>query len=226
MTGMVEPRSLTEAGAQTLDLTEETANQLTHGAGLLLSIVGAAILLNSARQHSDPLQFVGCCIYAGSLVALYAASTLSHTFRTPPMRTFFRMLDQVCIFLLITGTFTAFALSYFRHGWLWGLTLVMWGLTCLGIFFKVCFRRSRNVSVGAYLLLAWIPIVALHEIVHVTPAPALLLIFLGGMLYMLGTLFLMLDEKYPYFHAVWHVLVMSASVCHYCAVILYVVPRA
>jgi hemolysin III len=226
MTGMVEPRSLTEAGAQTLDLTEETANQLTHGAGLLLSIVGAAILLNSARQHSDPLQFVGCCIYAGSLVALYAASTLSHTFRTPPMRTFFRMLDQVCIFLLITGTFTAFALSYFRHGWLWGLTLVMWGLTCLGIFFKVCFRRSRNVSVGAYLLLAWIPIVALHEIVHVMPAPALLLIFLGGMLYMLGTLFLMLDEKYPYFHAVWHVLVMSASVCHYCAVILYVVPRA
>jgi hemolysin III len=226
MTGMVEPRSLTEAGAQTLDLSEETANQLTHGAGLLLSIVGAAILVNSARQHSDPLQFVGCCIYAGSLVALYAASTLSHTFRTPPMRTFFRMLDQVCIFLLITGTFTAFALSYFRHGWLWGLTLVMWGLTCLGIFFKVCFRRSRNVSVGAYLLLAWIPIVALHEIVHVMPAPALLLIFLGGMLYMLGTLFLMLDEKYPYFHAVWHVLVMSASVCHYCAVILYVVPRA
>ncbi len=226
MTGMVEPRSLTEAGAQTLDLTEETANQLTHGAGLLLSIVGAAILVNSARQHSDPLQFAGCCIYAGSLVALYAASTLSHTFRTPPMRTFFRMLDQVCIFLLITGTFTAFALSYFRHGWLWGLTLVMWGLTCLGIFFKVCFRRSRNVSVGAYLLLAWIPIVALHEIVHVMPAPALLLIFLGGMLYMLGTLFLMLDEKYPYFHAVWHVLVMSASVCHYCAVILYVVPRA
>ncbi len=226
MTGMVEPRSLSEAGAQSLDLSEETANQLTHGAGLLLSIVGAAILVNSARQHSDPLQFIGCCVYAGSLVALYAASTLSHSFHRPPMRTFFRMLDQVCIFLLITGTFTAFALSYFRHGWLWGLTLVMWGLTCVGIFFKVCFRRSRNVSVGAYLLLAWIPVVALHEFVHMMPAPALLLIFLGGMLYMLGTLFLMLDEKYSYFHAVWHVLVVSASICHYCAVILYVVPRA
>ena len=226
MTGMVEPRSLSEAGAPTLDLSEETANQLTHGAGLLLSIVGAAILVNSARQHSDPLQFIGCCVYAGSLVALYAASTLSHSFRRPPMRTFFRMLDQVCIFLLITGTFTAFALSYFRHGWLWGLTLVMWGLTCVGIFFKVCFRRSRNVSVGAYLLLAWIPVVALHEFVHMMPAPALVLIFLGGMLYMLGTLFLMLDEKYSYFHAVWHVLVVSASICHYCAVILYVVPRA
>lgn len=226
MTGLVEPRSFAESRTPPLSLSEETANQLTHGLGLLLSVVGAAVLVNSARAHSDRLQFVGCSVYAASLVALYAASTLSHTFRKPPVRTFFRMLDQVCIFLLITGTFTPFAFSYFRHGWLWGLTLVMWGLTCLAIFFKICFRRTRNVSVGAYLLLAWIPIVAMHEFVHLVPGGALVLIFLGGLLYMLGTLFLMLDEKYPYFHAVWHVLVMSASVCHYCAVILYVIPRA
>jgi hemolysin III len=226
MTGLIDPGTLADSGSQPLDLSEETANQLTHGVGLLLSVVGAAVLLNSARAHSDPLQFVGCSIYAASLVALYAASTLSHTFRTPPMRHFFRMLDQVCIFLLIAGTFTPFALSYFRNGWLWGLTLVMWGLTCVGIFFKVCFRRLRNVSIGAYVLLAWIPLVALHEIVRVMPVGALVLIFLGGMLYTLGILFLTLDEKYPYFHAVWHVLVMSASVCHYCAVMLYVIPRA
>jgi hemolysin III len=226
MSALVDQGPLADAGTPPLDLSEETANQLTHGAGLVLSVVGAAILVNSARFHSDPLQFVGCCIYAGSLVALYAASTLSHTFRTPPMRRFFRMLDQVCIFLLIAGTFTPFALSYFLHGWLWGLSLVMWGLTCVGIFFKVCFRRIRNVSIGAYVLLAWIPLIAMHEIVRVIPAGALLLIFLGGVLYSIGTLFLVLDEKFPYFHAVWHMLVISASVCHYCAVMIYVIPRA
>jgi hemolysin III len=226
MSALVDQGQLADTSTSQLDLSEETANQLTHGLGLLLSLVGAAILVNSARAHSDPLQFVGSCVYAVSLVSLYAASTLSHSFRTPRTRHFFRMLDQVCIFLLIAGTFTPFALSYFRHGWLWGLTLVMWGLTCVGIFFKVCFRRLRNVSIGAYVLLAWIPIIAMHEIVRVMPAGALLLIFLGGMLYTLGILFLILDEKYSYFHAVWHVLVMSASVCHYCAVMLYVIPRA
>jgi len=173
MSALVDQGPLAETSTQSLDLSEETANQLTHGLGLLLSLVGAAVLVNSARVHSDSLQFVGCCVYAGSLVALYAASTLSHTFRTPPMRHFFRMLDQVCIFLLIAGTFTPFALSYFRHGWLWGLTLVMWGLTCVGIFFKVCFRRLRNVSVAAYVLLAWIPLVAIREIAHVMPAGAM-----------------------------------------------------
>jgi hemolysin III len=226
MSALVDQGQLADAGTPPLDLTEETANQLTHGVGLLLSIVGAAILVNSARVHSDPLQFVGCCIYAASLVALYAASTLSHTFRTPPMRHFFRMLDQVCIFLLIAGTFTPFALSYFLHGWLWGLTLAMWGLTCVGIFFKVCFRRMRNVSIGAYVLLAWIPLIAMHEIVRVMPAGALVLVFLGGVLYTLGLLFLVLDEKFPFFHAVWHVLVMSASVVHYCAIMFYVIPSA
>jgi hemolysin III len=226
MTGLVDPGTLADSGAAPLDLSEETANQLTHGLGLVLSVVGAAVLVSSARAHSDTLQFIGCCVYAASLVALYAASTLSHTFRTPRMRHFFRMLDQVCIFLLIAGTFTPFAMSYFLHGWLWGLTLLMWGLTCVGIFFKVCFRRLTNVSIAAYVLLAWIPIIAVHEIVHVMPAGALVLIFLGGMLYTLGILFLTLDEKYPYFHAVWHVLVISASVCHYCAVIIYVIPAA
>ena len=66
----------------------------------------------------------------------------------------------------------------------------------------------------------------MHEIVRVMPAGALLLIFLGGVLYSIGTLFLVLDEKFPYFHAVWHVLVISASICHYCAVMVYVIPRA
>jgi hemolysin III len=218
MSGLVRPR----IGMQ--NIPEETANQFTHGLGLLLSIAGAAVLVSSAKQHSDRLQFVGCCIYAASLVALYAASTLSHSFQSPRARYFFRMLDQVCIFLLITGTFTPFAFSYFVQGWLWGLTLTMWALTCVGIFFKVCFRRMNNVATGAYVLLAWIPVIAVHEIVRVLPAGGLALIVAGGALYMAGVYFLTHDEKVPYYHAVWHVLVVSASVCHYCAVMFYVIP--
>jgi hemolysin III len=219
MSGMVR------FGLTTRAIAEETANQLTHGLGLVLSIVGAVVLVLAAKTHSDPLQFTGCCVYATSLVALYAASTLSHSFRTPRMRHFFRMLDQVCIFLLIAGTFTPFALSYFLQGWLWGLTLAMWGLTCVGIFFKVCFRRLRNVSAGAYILLGWIPVIACHEIVRVVPVGAMVLIAAGGLLYSAGTFFLLHDEKVRYFHAVWHIFVVGASICHYCAVILYLIPR-
>ena len=207
-------------------IPEETANQLTHGLGLVLSLGGAVVLVSSARAHSDPLQFAGCCVYAVSLVALYAMSTLSHSFRAPGPRHFFRMLDQVCIFLLITGTFTPFAMSYFLRGWLWGLTLTMWALTCVGIFFKLCFRRMSNVATAAYVLLGWIPVIAARELIRVVPAGALVLIAIGGGLYMAGVYFLSRDEEVPYYHAVWHVLVVSASICHYCAVVLYIIPRA
>jgi hemolysin III len=220
MSGLVRP----QLGMP--NIPEETANQLTHGFGLMLSIAGAAVLVSSAKEHSDRLQFLGCCIYAASLIALYGASTLSHSFQAPGARRFFRMLDQVCIFLLIAGTFTPFALSYFLQGWLWGLTLAMWGLTSVGIFFKVCFRRLNNVATGAYVLLAWIPVVAVHQIAQVMPAGALALIAAGGALYMAGVYFLTHDEKVPYYHAVWHVMVVGASICHYCAVILYVIPHA
>jgi hemolysin III len=224
---MTSMNGLARARAEALLIAEETANQLTHGLGLLLSIVGAVALVTAAtRAPIDSLQIGGCCIYAASLVALYAASTLSHSFQSQQMRQFFRMLDQVCIFLLIAGTFTPFALSYFREGWLWGLTLTMWALTCVGILFKVCFRRLRNVGTGVYVLLGWIPIVAARDLAGLMPAGAMALIVAGGLFYTAGTWFLSHDDKAPYYHAVWHLFVVGASVCHYVAVMLYLIPSA
>ena len=58
-------------------ISAETANQLTHGFGFLLSIVGASVLMIATNASSDTLQITGCYYYAFSLMALYAASTLS-----------------------------------------------------------------------------------------------------------------------------------------------------
>ena len=46
MTGLVDPGRLADTSTKALDLSEETANQLTHGLGLVLSLVGAAVLVN------------------------------------------------------------------------------------------------------------------------------------------------------------------------------------
>src|SRR5690242_17893054 len=82
---------------QRILIEDETANLLTHGAGLLLAIVGTAWLLKYAQLYGNTWQVIGCVVYGASLVLLYAASTLSHSFRHQGLRHFFRMLDQVCI---------------------------------------------------------------------------------------------------------------------------------
>ena len=59
-----------------LSLTEEIANSVTHGIGLFLSIAGLVVLVVLAKIQGDAWKIVSFSIYGGSLVILYAASTL------------------------------------------------------------------------------------------------------------------------------------------------------
>src|SRR4051812_220006 len=89
---------------------DEVANQLTHAIGFVAALAGAGLLYSHLRDSNDLRQLIGCSIYGCTLVAVFAASTLSHSFRHPQWRDFFRMLDQICIFLVIVGSFTPFVL--------------------------------------------------------------------------------------------------------------------
>lgn len=207
-----------------LSRADEAANCLTHALGLALAIVGTAALLNATAHYGDALQMIGVSVYGATLVALYAASTLSHSFERPRVRHFFRTVDQVCIFLLIAGTFTPISLTYLRAGWWWALFICVWGLAVMGIFFKIFFTRLETVAVSAYVCLGWMPVVAVKPIVELMPSAALAWIVAGGLCYTIGTLFLLRDERVPFFHAIWHLFVIAGSACHYYAVLRYVVP--
>jgi len=203
---------------------EELANSATHALGFVLSVVGTVVLVRATAEYGDAWQMTGVIIYGITLMALYAASTLSHSFQRPELRHFFRTVDQVCIFLLIAGTFTPISLTYLRSGWWWALFAAVWGLALAGIVCKLFFTRLHNVTVTFYVLLGWLPVIAYRPIMAAVPKPALLWLAAGGVLYTLGTFFLARDERVPYFHAVWHVLVIAASTCHFIAVMEFVVP--
>jgi hemolysin III len=186
--------------------------------------VGTVALVARAARYGDTLQIVGVSVYGATLMALYAASTLSHSFERPRIRHFFRTVDQVCIFLLIAGTYTPISLTYLREGWWWALFISIWGLALAGIFCKLFLTRLHNVSIAAYVLLGWMPAIAIKPILEIMPAAALAWIAAGGVLYTLGTLFLMRDDQVPFFHAIWHLFVIAASACHFFAVMRFVVP--
>src|SRR6187397_3442393 len=86
----------------------ERLNTLTHGFGLLLSVVAAVILLRSSLAYGDPWRVVGCGVFAAALIAVYAASTLSHCVSHRHWKHWFRMFDQGLIYILITATYTPF----------------------------------------------------------------------------------------------------------------------
>ena len=56
---------------------EELVNAVTHGIGLVLSIVGAIVLIARSHSQGNAYLVVGCTIFSMTLIAVYAASTLS-----------------------------------------------------------------------------------------------------------------------------------------------------
>jgi len=202
----------------------ELANSLTHGAGLALSVAGCAVLVTLAALRGTAWHIVACSVYGGTLVCLYAASTMYHSVRSRRWKRFWRIVDHSSIYLLIAGTYTPFMLVNLRGAWGWSLFGVVWGLAVAGILFKVWFvDRVPVASTIVYLLMGWLAVIAVKPLVAMVPTGGLEWILAGGVLYTAGVGFFAW-EKLPYHHAIWHLFVIGGSVCHYVAVLYYVVP--
>lgn len=210
------------ASSPSVVVREEVANSVTHGLGLLASIVGAVVLVSLAVERGEGWHVVSAAVYGATLIALYAASTLYHALKGTKARGVLRILDHCSIYLLIAGTYTPITLVSLRGGWGWALFGTVWALAVAGIFFKVfATGRFGYLSTVAYVLMGWICILALRPMLVLLSPGALALLLAGGVAYTAGTVFYAW-ERIPYSHAVWHLFVVAGSVCHYLAIALYV----
>ena len=203
---------------------EELAHGVTHGIGLVLSIAGLALLVVLASLRGDARDVVACSIFGATLVLLYGSSTLYHGLSSPRAKRVLQVTDHLAIYLLIAGTYTPFTLISLRGGWGWTLFGLAWGLALAGIVQELWLRRRiRFVSTLLYLGLGWLVVIAAKPLFAALAPGGLVLLLAGGLAYTLGVVFYALDRRYH--HAIWHVFVLAGSVCHYFAVLNYVVPR-
>lgn len=203
-------------------VTDEILNQWTHGLGFAASLPAGWWLFRTTRETGDAWLVAGCVIYSVTLSLLYAASMLSHSLHRGLWRHRFRTLDQICIFLLMAGSYTPFGMTYLRNGW-WGvLLIVMWLLALAGITAKVFFTRVHSVSVWFYLLVGWVPALALPHYFRCLGTEGVAWIFASAAAYSGGTWFFANDHR-PYFHPLWHLSVMLGSACHYVLTLKYIV---
>ncbi|MEZ6056167.1 MAG: hemolysin III family protein [Planctomycetaceae bacterium] len=199
----------------------ERLNQWTHGCGFLLSLIGGWVLVQQAIATGGLQRIVGCSIYAVSLILLYLASTLSHSFSDPVLRGRFRLLDQICIFLLAAGSYTPLGLVYLSSDARVLILVVMWVLAGCGIVERL-YTGHERIRVPFYLMIGWVPVFVLGAISTLGGTPAVALVIAGGLCYSLGALFLVNDHRHPCLHAIWHLMTMTASTCHYLFILLYV----
>lgn len=207
------------------DSKEETLNVITHGIGFILSIAALVILIVSASKYGTAKHITSFAIFGGSLIVLYAASTLYHYAKNPDLRLKLNILDHSAIYVLIAGTYTPFTLVVLK-GWVgWTIFGVSWGLAIAGIIFKVFyFGKYDKISTIAYVLMGWVIIFAIKPLIENFPTPGLIWLFAGGLAYSIGAIFYSF-KGVRFSHVIFHLFVLLGSFCHFMAVFLYVLPE-
>ena len=210
----------------------EPVNALTHLAAALAAAAGAVLLLYLTRDQ--PAKMLSLAVYGLSMILLFTASTLLHGVKlTDHRRMWLNRLDHVAIFLLIAGTYTPIIYNLLPVAWGLPLLLAIWTLALLGMAYKLFSPRIHGfLNASIYPILAWagvVPAILAYRIEPFVPLGGLALLFLGGMIYMLGFLVYYLRRPDPWpdtfgHHEIWHVLIIAASFCHFLFMLIYVVP--
>jgi len=200
---------------------EALFNQLTHGIGAVLSLVGLVVLVSLASRQGSVRGIVSYSIYGLSLVVLYVASTLYHSAVTKKMQGILRIVDHATIYLLIAGSYTPITLLALQGIWGWTLFGIVWGLAVLGIILKLIgLEKTKHLSMTLYFLMGWLVVVAIKPMLESVVPQLLLLMLAGGLFYTLGIIFYA-AKRIPFNHGIWHLFVLAGSICHFIGFLLY-----
>ena len=203
---------------------EETASTITHAIGGVLAVCALSVLVMYANHVHDVRRLVSVSIYGGSLVLLYFASACYHLVKKPRIKRMLKILDHASIYLLIAGTYTPILLISIRSYWGWSMFGVIWGLAVIGVILKLFFvDRYEPLSVGLYVGMGWLVLVGAKPLFATVPGMGIVWLFAGGIAYTAGVVFFLWD-RLPFNHAIWHLFVIAGSVCHFLAVMFYVLP--
>ncbi|MGX2960088.1 PAQR family membrane homeostasis protein TrhA [Peribacillus sp. JNUCC 23] len=203
---------------------EEVANAITHGIGVVLSIAALVFLIIFSVQQGNAWHVAAATIYGVSMLTLFVASTLVHSFPEGKAKDVFEIFDHSAIYFFIAGTYTPIMLIAV-HGTLgWTLLSIVWVVAIVGTVFKAFFvKKFLFLSTLLYIAMGWMIVIAWGPISANLPATGVQLLMIGGLLYTVGAIFYVW-RGFPFHHAVWHLFVLGGSATHFFAVLLYIIP--
>lgn len=204
-------------------LGEEIMSAVVHGVGALLSIAALVLCVVFSAKNGNTIGVISSIIYGTTLIILYTMSTLYHSLAVNNAKRVFRIIDHCSIYLLIAGTYTPYTLVALPNPLGIILFSIIWSIAILGIVLNaINLKKYKVISAISYLVLGWVIIFAYNPLVDSIPWGGVLLLIAGGIVYTLGAIFYGFGKKVRYFHSVFHIFVLVASILHFLSILLYV----
>lgn len=207
----------------TYNLSEEVANSISHGLGVIAAVVGSIFMVLKGSEHLSNLQLTGVIIYSASLTLLFLSSTLYHSVTHPGWKHKLKIVDHCAIYCLIAGTYTPLMLISLKGGLSTIILTAIWSLAIGGILFKTLFiHRFKKLSLVLYLAMGWLCMTVIGDLTAAMSPLGFNLLLLGGLFYTLGVIFYV-GKRIPYNHAIWHLFVLAGAMSHFLCIYLTVI---
>jgi len=203
---------------------KDPGSALTHFIAMILALLAAAPLLIKAALNSDRLHIAALAVFIISMILLYAASTVYHTFDiSESVNKILKKIDHMMIFILIAGTYTPICLIALGNPVGFRLLALVWTIAIGGIVINALWITCPKwFSSCIYIALGWICLTAIRQIVAALTPGAFLWLLAGGVIYTIGGVIYALklplfNSKHKNFgsHEIFHLFVMGGSFCHY-----------
>lgn len=202
-----------------LSFKEEVANAVSHGAMAFLCLVSIPFVAIYAYITGGVIKAIGESIYIICLFLMFLVSTVYHSMEfDSPQKFVFRKLDHCCIFLAIAGTYTPILLYSIKGVFGYGLLVVQWLATIVGILLTTIPKKHyKKTEMAIYMVMGWVAIFIVPNLIANLPLSFFILILAGGIMYTIGAIFY--SRKFAYAHFIWHICIVLASICHFIAVV-------
>lgn len=205
-------------------LGEEIMSAVIHGVGALLAIVALVLCTVVSAHNGSFVAVISSIIYGVTLIILYTMSTLYHSLAVNNAKRVFRIIDHCSIFLLIAGTYTPYTLVALEKPLGYYIFSLVWSIAILGIVLNsIDLKKYKKISLIGYVVLGWVIIFAYNPLKEAVDWSGILLLISGGIVYTIGAIIYAIGKKIKYFHSIFHMFVLAASILHFLSIVLYVI---
>ncbi len=160
---------------------EQLMSAITHGLGVVATIIGAPFLIAHTVKLGDATITLGMIIFLICLLMVYLSSTIYHYYFYTPHQNLLRTIDHICIYFLIAGTNTPFIFLYHQGNMGFALMSLFWGMVVMGTLYKIYFiGKHEFLSLFLYVFMGWMGLLTLYPIIGILSDTVFNLLLMGG----------------------------------------------
>ncbi len=206
--------------------TEEKLNTITHIFGALLTLFATVFCVVRATKLGRTDYLVIGLVYCLSMLTVFVCSSVYHGLPLCKAKKVMRMIDYTAIYFMLMGTITPYMLlSVAKINRKLGLTLFTICLiaTVISIILTLTsFNKTKSLRMILYIVIGLCAFSSLFIIGDKVEPDAVKLVLSGNGAYISGLILFGIGAKKPYFHTVFHILVILGAAIHFINLYLYV----